>query len=99
MDLFVTTEKKGEKVIIVQYMNAIYGTMLDSLLYYKKFAKTLKRTGFQLNPYDPFVKKNWVKNKQQTICFHVENCKLSHQESEVNEKFINTLCDEYESVF
>ena len=30
---FVTTDNKGEKVIIVQCMNAIYGTMVASLLY------------------------------------------------------------------
>ena len=36
---FVTTDKKGEKVIIVQCMNAIYGTMVDILLYYKKIFK------------------------------------------------------------
>ena len=29
----------------------------------------------------------------------MDNCKLIHQDSEVNEEFINTLCDEYESVF
>ena len=29
----------------------------------------------------------------------MDNCKLSHQDSEVNGKFINTLRDEYSSVF
>ena len=30
---FVTTDNKGKNVIIVKCMNAIYGTMVDSLLY------------------------------------------------------------------
>ena len=34
---FVVTEKKGEKLIIVKCMNAIYGTIVASLLYYKNF--------------------------------------------------------------
>ena len=34
---FVTTDKKSEKVIILQFMNAIYGRMVASLLYYKIF--------------------------------------------------------------
>ena len=34
---FVTTDKKGEKVIILQCINFIYGTIMASLLYYKKF--------------------------------------------------------------
>ena len=40
-----------------------------------------------------------LNNKQQTICFHVEDCTLSHQDSELNDEFINTLLDEYDSVF
>ena len=73
--------------------------MVASLLYYKKSVKKLKSTGFQLNPYDPCVENFMVKDKQQTICFHVDNCKLSHQDSEVNDKFINKLCDKYKNVF
>ena len=96
---FVTTDKKGEKVIIVRCMNTIYGMMVDSLLYYKKFVKKLRRSGLKLNPYDPCVENIPVNNNQKTTCFHVENCKLIHQDSEVNDEFINTLHDEYESVF
>ena len=40
---FVTTDKKGEKVIIVQCMNDIYGTMVDSLLYCKKCCKDTEK--------------------------------------------------------
>ena len=55
-----TTNKKGEKILIVQCMNALYGTMVASLLYYKKFVKSLKRNVFSLNPYDPCVRKKLV---------------------------------------
>ena len=96
---FVTTDKKGEKVIIVKCINAIYGKMVDSLLYYNKFVRTLKSTGFQINPYDPFVANRLLNDKHQTICFRVDNYKLSHQYSKVNGEFINTLRDEYDSVF
>ena len=73
--------------------------MLDSLLYNKKFGKTPKRNGFQLDPYYPCVENRLVNNKQQTICFHVEDFKISHQDSKANEEFINTFRDEYESLF
>ena len=73
--------------------------MVASLLYYKKFIKTLKRTGFQLNPYDSCVENCMVNDNQKTICFHVDDCKISHQDSKVNDDLINTLPDEYESVF
>ena len=73
--------------------------MVASLLYYKKFSKTLKRNVFQLNPYDRCVANCLINDKQKTISFHVDDCKLSHQDSELNDEFINTILDEYESVF
>ena len=81
----MTTDKKGEKAIIVQCMDAIYGTMVDILIYYSKFVNTLKMNGFQLNPYYPCVANFMFNDKQKTVIFHVENCKLSHQDSEVND--------------
>jgi hypothetical protein len=39
--LYVSTTKTGQKVLIVECLNAIYGTMVTALLYYKKFVKRL----------------------------------------------------------
>ena len=50
---YVSTNKTGQKVLIVECLNAVYGTMVAALLYYKKFVKSLKSKGFKLNPYDP----------------------------------------------
>ena len=50
---FVTTDKKGVKKLVVQCRNALYGTMVESLIYYRKFVKSLTDIGFVLNPYDP----------------------------------------------
>ena len=96
---YVSTDKKGNKTLILQCLNAIYGTMVASLLYYKKFVKSLKRHGFELNPYDPCVANRMVKEKQQTVCFHVDDCKISHIDSKVNDVFIEELRQEYESIF
>ena len=97
--LFVTIDKKGKKVIIVKCLDAIYLIMVASLIYYKKSVKSLKSTGFQINPCGPFVSNNMEKDKQQTISFRVDNCKIVHQDREVNDEFIHTVCDEYESLF
>ena len=96
---FVTTYKKGEKLIIVQCVNFIYGTMVANLLYYNKFVKTLKRTGFRINSYDPCVENILINYKHRTICFHVDGCNLRYQYIDVNDEFINTLRGEYEIVF
>ena len=52
---YVHKNKNGEKVLLVQCMNALNGTMVASLLFYKKFVTSLKKQGFELNPYDPCV--------------------------------------------
>ena len=96
---YVTTDKKGIKQLIVQCLNALYGTMTASLLYYCKFAKTLKRNGFEINPYDPCVANRMVDGKQQTVCWHVDDCKISHKDSKANDEFIEVLREEYESIF
>jgi hypothetical protein len=96
---FVTTDRKGNKSLLTQCLNAIYGTMVASLLYYCKFCKTLQREGFTKNPYDPCVANRQVEGKQQTICWHVDDCKISHVESKTNDDFIEVLRQEYESIF
>jgi hypothetical protein len=53
---YVSTTKTGQKVLIVECINAIYGTMVAALLcYYKNFVKSLVKQGFKLNPYDGCV--------------------------------------------
>jgi hypothetical protein len=75
---YVSVDKKGVKTLLVECMNAIYGTMIAGLLYYRKFAESLERKKFIKNPYDPWVWNKVIKGKQCTICFHVDNCKISH---------------------
>jgi hypothetical protein len=48
---FVTTDKKGKKVLLVECWNAIYGTMIAGLLYYRKFSESLTEMGYLANAY------------------------------------------------
>jgi hypothetical protein len=84
-------DKKGMKQILVQCQNALYGTMVASLLYYRKFVKSLTDVGFIINPYDPCVANKIIEGKQMTICFHVEDCKLSHHKKKVMDTMIEYL--------
>ena len=59
----VTTEKKGVKQLLVLCRNAMYGTMVASLLYYRKFTKHLTDVGFKINPYDPCVANKIIEEK------------------------------------
>ena len=43
---FVTLDKNGKKMLLVECFNAIYGTMVVGLLYYCTFADSLDKRGF-----------------------------------------------------
>ena len=97
--LHVTTDKKGVKQFLVQFQNALYGTMVASLLYYRKFTNILTDVGFKINLYDPCVANKMIDGQQMTICYHVDDCKLSHRRSKVNDRVIKWLRQEYEVIF
>jgi hypothetical protein len=58
---YVSTTKNGQKVLIVECLNAFYGTMVAALLYYKKFVNSLAKQGFKLIPYGECVASKIVK--------------------------------------
>jgi len=96
---YVTIDKKGNKQLLVECLNALYGTMVASLLYYQKFTASLTSYGFKPNPYDPCVWNKVIKGKQCTICFHVDDCKISHVSQEVIDQMVERLRKDYESIF
>ena len=71
--------------------------MQSSLLYYKKFRKDIESIGFKINPYDPCVANRIVNETQHTVCWHVDDLKSSHIDSQVNDKFLKWLEDTYAS--
>jgi hypothetical protein len=95
---YVSQDKKGNKQLLVQFQNALYGTMVASLLYYQRFVKSLTDIDFIINPYDPCVANRIIEGKQMTICSHVDTCKLSHRKKTVIERMIEYLRQEYESI-
>jgi hypothetical protein len=52
-----------------------------------------------INPYDPCVASKMIEGDQLTICFHVDDCKLSHRKTKVIDSMIEYLRQEYESIF
>ncbi len=84
---YVSTDKQGRKRLLVECLNAIYGMMVASLLYYRKFTRSLKNQRYVVNPYDPCVWNKMIKKKQITICFHVNDCKVLHKSARVVDTF------------
>jgi hypothetical protein len=64
---YISRDNKGTKQLLVQCQNALYGTMVASLLYYRKFVKSLMDNGFIINSYDPCAANKIIEGKQMTI--------------------------------
>ena len=96
---YVTTDRKCNKQILVECLNALYGTMVAALLFYEKFTTTLSEDGFIMNPYDPCVWNKNINSKQCTICFHVDDYKISHISKKIVNNIIEWLWKNYESIF
>jgi hypothetical protein len=85
------SSESSEKIIYVELLKALYGTLQAALLFYKKLKKDLEGIGFKINPYDPCVANRTIKNKQHTVTWHVDDLKSSHVDSTVNDEFFKWL--------
>ncbi len=74
-------------------------SIVKIILYYRKFTTSLKKQGYTMNPYDPCVWNNTINKKQITVCFHVDDCKVSHKSARVVDDAIDWLRRDYESIF
>jgi hypothetical protein len=77
---FVVIEN-GKKVLYLQLKKALYGCVRSALLWYELFAGTLKKMGFELNPYDPCIANKVIEGAQCTIAWYVDDTKISHIKS------------------
>ena len=77
---YVTTGSKGESVLFVKLQKALYGMLKSAFLFYKKLVTDLLAQGFKVNPYDPYVVNKMINGHQMTICWHVDNLKISHKD-------------------
>jgi hypothetical protein len=87
------------KQLLVQCQNALYGTMVASILYYRKFVKSLMDIDFVINTYDLCVANKKIEGEQMTSCFHVDDFKLSHRKNKIMNSMIEYLRQEYEINF
>jgi len=54
-------------------LKTLYGMMIASILYYKKFRKDIKSIGFEVNPYDICVANRTVNGNQDTETWHFDD--------------------------
>ena len=91
---FVTVEK-GKNVLYVKLNKALYRCMKIALLWYQTFKGRLDKMGFTVNPYDPCVANKIIDGHQCTICWYVDDNKISLKDPKVVDKIISELEQEF----
>ena len=88
---YIRTDKKGVKTLNLRCRNAIYGTMVASLLYCNKIYNMIKHLGFKINPYDPCIGNWMIDDNHKPICWNVDDFNIKHVDPKVNNKLIKSL--------
>ena len=92
---YVTVEK-GEKVMYVELLKALYRTLWATRLFWEKLqAKLVNDWGFTPNQYDSCVVNKMVDGKQFTVAWPVDDLKVSHEKEEVLDEFIGMMQNEF----
>ena len=72
-------DSNGNPELFVLISKALYGLLKSALLFYLKLSKDLKNMGFVINPHDPCVANKMIQGHQMSVCWHVDNLKVSHK--------------------
>ena len=70
---------------------SLYGCIQSAILWYITFLNCLEHLGFKLNPYDPCVANKMVNGKQCTICWYVDDSKISHVDPKIVDWVIENI--------
>jgi hypothetical protein len=88
-------EENGERVMYVELLKALYGTLRAARLFWEKLSLKLQEWGFEINSYDPCVANKIVNGKQITIVWHVDDLKVLHVSRKVVDEFIEQMEEEF----
>lgn len=89
------TYKKGEKVLYVKLLKALYGTLRAARLFWEKLSGKLTEWGFKMNPYGTCVANKIVNGMQLTVVWHVDDLKISHVDKDVVDTFVKDVTEEF----
>ena len=89
------TYEKGQPVIYVEMLKALYGTLRAARLFWEKLTAVLKSWGFVINPYDSCVANKQVNDRQLTVTWHIDDLKVSHVDGKVVHQFLDDLRAEF----
>ena len=92
---YIIYSAKGVPMLYVCLSKALYGMLRAALLFYKKLRGELESMRFKVNPYDPCVANKTIKGAQCTVCWHVDDLKISH----IDPNVVTKVCDDLSKIY
>ena len=94
---FVVFEgRRNTPTIYSRAIKALYGTLDAVKLFFDNLSGYLRdELGFKSNPYDSCVMNKFVNGSQCIVIFHVDDLKISHEDSKVVTEVIDSLSNRY----
>ena len=84
--------ERGERVMYMELLKALYGTLRAAWLFWQKLSKQLIDVwGFTPNKYDNCVVNKTINSHQMTVVWHVDDLKVSHTDVKEVNKFIQQM--------
>ena len=94
---YITYSAKGIPMLYVRLNKALYGMLQAALLFYTRLRGWLEDSGFKVNPYASYVANKIIDGSQITICWHVDDLKVSHKGEDVVAAFAVEMGKEFGS--
>ena len=79
---YIRYGRNGKIHMYVCLSKAMYITLKEALMYYRKLSKYLREYGFFIKPYDPCVANKWTSEGQLTVVCHVDDTKVLYKNKE-----------------
>ena len=84
--------EKGERVMYMELLKALYGSLRTAHLYWQKLSKQLIDVwGFVPNKYNDCMVNKMINGHQRTVVWHMDDLKVSHVDIKEVEKFIQWM--------
>lgn len=86
---------KGKPTLFLRLRKALYGTLREVYLFWKKLSKAVHKWGFLTNSYHSCVANKEILDLYALVLWHVEDLKISHANSKVVDRIISVLEEEF----
>ena len=87
--------ENGKRVLYLRLKKTLYGCMQSAFLWYDTFKSCIEELGFVINEHDRCVSNCMIDGKQCTICWYVDDTKISHMDPKVVDQVISKIEEKF----